>query len=239
MPLNTTLAISIVLGVLATAPCTFAAGPEATESGSLSPALVAYLAEREREFEQISEERRAVLEPLAAWVATARSSGGPIHLTFVCTHNSRRSHMSQLWARAAAAREGLPLTTWSGGTEATAFNPRAVAAMRRAGFEIARTTENSNPIYHVRLGKDLPTQTCFSKPYQAAPNPTADFGAVMVCDDADRRCPLVTGATGRFPIPFVDPKVSDGTPQEAATYDERCAQIAREMLWVMTEAARR
>ena len=39
-------------------------------------------------------------------------------------------------------------------------------------------------------------------------------------------------------MPFVDPKVSDGTPEEAATYDERCAQIAREMLWVMTEASR-
>ena len=48
----------------------------------------------------------------------------------------------------------------------------------------------------------------------------------MVCNDADQKCPTVPGATDRFAIPFVDPKVSDGTEAEAATYDERCAQIA-------------
>jgi arsenate reductase len=204
----------------------------------LLPSLESYLAARETEFDRISTERQAVLEPLATWIRDARAAGRPIDLVFVCTHNSRRSHMAQLWAKAAAAREGIELTTWSGGTEATAFNPRAVAAMDRAGFEVSRTTGNTNPIYHVRLGTDLPIQTCFSKPFAAAPNPTAGIGAVMVCGDADRRCPIVPGAAGRFAMPFVDPKVADGTPEEAATYDERCAQIAREMLWVMTEASR-
>lgn len=203
----------------------------------LLPALDAYLDAREAEFDRIPEERRAVLRPLATWIAKSREAGTPIDLVFVCTHNSRRSHMSQLWARAAAARTGIEATTWSGGTEATAFNPRAVAAMSRAGFEIDQTTGNRNPIYHVRLGEELPVQTCFSKPFAAAPNPAQGFAAVMVCDDADRKCPFVPGATGRFAVPFVDPKVSDGTPEEAATYDERCAQIAREMLWVMTQAA--
>jgi arsenate reductase len=208
------------------------------ERSPLLPAVESYLAAREGEFDRISEDRQAVLQPLATWIAEARAAGRPIDLVFVCTHNSRRSHMAQLWAKAAAVREGIELTTWSGGTEATAFNPRAVTAMDRAGFEVSRTTGNTNPIYHVRLGTDLPIQTCFSKPFAAAPNPTAGIGAVMVCGDADRRCPIVPGAAGRFAIPFVDPKVADGTPEEAATYDERCAQIAREMLWVMTEASR-
>jgi hypothetical protein len=43
----------------------------------------------------------------------------------------------------------------------------------------------------------------------------------------------VKGANFRVAIPYVDPKVSDGKPEEAATYDERCLQIATEMLWVM------
>lgn len=208
----------------------------ATRPGTLSPGLAAYLDHSAGEFDLIDAARREQLQPLADWIADARREGRPIDLIFVCTHNSRRSHMAQLWARAAAAREGIDLTTWSGGTEATAFNPRAVAAMSRAGFEIDRTTPNGNPIYHARLGEGLPVQTCFSKPFAAAPNPTTNFAAVMVCSDADRKCPFVPGAAGRFAIPFVDPKVSDGTPAEAATYDERCAQIAREMLWVMTQA---
>ena len=101
--------------------------------------------------------------------------------------------MSQLWMKAAAESLRLPLTTWSGGTESTAMNPRAVASLRRAGFEITQTTKNNNPIYHVSMGTDTPTQTCFSKPWSSPPNPTRDFFAVMVCNDADQKCPTVPG----------------------------------------------
>ena len=199
----------------------------------LSPKLERYLIQRQAEFDQIDTSRRFVLEPLAKALAKQlQGDQGTADVTFVCTHNSRRSHMSQLWMKAAAESLRLPLTTWSGGTESTAMNPRAVASLRRAGFEIIQTTKNSNPIYHVSMGPDTPTQTCFSKPWSSAPNPTNDFFAVMVCNDADQKCPTVPGATDRFAIPFVDPKVSDGTEAESATYDGRSAQIAREFLWV-------
>ena len=199
----------------------------------LSPKLAEYLNQRQAEFDQIDDSRRIVLEPLAKALAQGlQGDKDTIDVTFVCTHNSRRSHMSQLWMKAAAESLRLPLTTWSGGTESTAMNPRAVASLRRAGFEITQTTKNNNPIYHVSMGTGTSTQTCFSKPWSSPPNPTSNFFAVMVCNDADQKCPTVPGATDRFAIPFVDPKVSDGTEAEAATYDERCAQIAREFLWV-------
>ena len=199
----------------------------------LSPKLEEYLNQRQAEFDQIDASRKIVLEPLAKALAQElQSDKHTVDVTFVCTHNSRRSHMSQLWMKAAAESLQLPLTTWSGGTESTAMNPRAVASLRRAGFEITQTTKNRNPIYHVSMGTNTPTQTCFSKPWSSPPNPTSNFFAVMVCNDADQKCPTVPGANDRFAIPFVDPKVSDGTEAEAATYDERCAQIAREFLWV-------
>ena len=109
-----------------------------------------------------------------------------------------------------------------------------LAAMERAGFRIEKTTDDPNPIYHVRISDEGPASTCFSKVYDGAPNPTQGFAAIMVCSDADRACPSVPGAIARFALPFVDPKISDGTPEEVATYDERCAQIAREMLYVMS-----
>jgi arsenate reductase len=37
----------------------------------------------------------------------------------------------------------------------------------------------------------------------------------------------------RLAIMYRDPKASDGTPEEQATYDARCQQIAAEMNWVM------
>lgn len=225
-----------VLGVLSIATLLIAfSSPARAAGGTLSPEITTYLDAREAEFDLISSERRKALAELSQFIETERSAGRAIQLVFVCTHNSRRSHMSQLWAAAAAERYGIDLTTYSGGTEATAFNPRAVASLKRAGFEIEQTTRGSNPIYHVRMGESIQPITCFSKIYNGAPNPSEDYGAVMVCDQADETCPFVVGMAGRFAIPFVDPKVSDNTPAEAETYDARCAQIAREMLYVMSQ----
>lgn len=199
----------------------------------LIPRVGAYLSDRAGEIDQIPSERRERLKGISAYIRDQRAAGKHARLIFVCTHNSRRSHMAQLWAAAAAGAYGIALETFSGGTEATAFHPHAVEAMRRAGFEIETTSAEVNPVYHVRYGPALPTLSCFSKVYDQPPNPREGFAAVMVCTEADAACPLVAGATGRFTLPYVDPKAADGSHKEAATYDERCRQIAREMLWMM------
>lgn len=187
------------------------------------------------EFEEIGEDHREVLEKVSAYVQSQIRLGKPINLTFICTHNSRRSHMSQIWAQTAAAYYGVPnVIAYSGGTESTAFNPRAVAAMRRSGFKVEKTTEGENPIYHVRYSDERPAMTNFSKVYSSAPNPTKDFCAVMTCSSADRSCPVVRGASLRIAVPFIDPKAFDDTDQEAAKYDERCRQICREMLYIFS-----
>jgi arsenate reductase len=146
--------------------------------------------------------------------------------------------MSQVWAQTAAAYYGLRVETFSGGTEATAFNPRAVAALKRAGFEIAEPGAQNNPHYEVQFLASGEPVTCFSKVYSDPPNPARDFCAVMVCSDADKNCPSVAGAALRVPLHFEDPKSADNTPAEAARYDERCAQIAREMLFVFSRVDR-
>ena len=187
------------------------------------------------EFDLIARQRKEKLEELSAYVRSQNRLGKPANLTFICTHNSRRSHMSQIWAQTAAAYYGIPgVTSYSGGTESTAFNPRAVAAIKRAGFKVEKTTEGENPIYHVRYSDKRHPMTNFSKVYNYAPNPSKDFCAVMTCSSADKACPLVRGAALRVAVPFIDPKAFDGTDQEAAKYDERCEQICREMLYVFS-----
>lgn len=202
------------------------------------PALEEYVAARVAEFDQIDAERRAALRAVAAYVLKCRLAKETARLNFICTHNSRRSHLSQVFATVGARHFGIErVETFSGGTEATAFNPRAIAALRRAGLKIERTTGEQNPVYHVRTGPECTPLTCFSKIYNQAPNPSSDFCAVMTCDDADEKCPLVQGATERVAVTYVDPKVSDDTDKEAATYDARARQIAREMLFVFSEVA--
>lgn len=191
----------------------------------------------EREFDQIPQARKAQLRELGAYIHAKIQTGAPARLTVICTHNSRRSHIGQLWLKAAAVFYGLgKVETYAGGTEATAFNPRAVEAMRKAGFAIAKISDGGNPRYEARLGEDLPSQMLFSKKFSDEPNPQKGFAAVLVCSDADEACPFVPGADGRFAIPYEDPKMFDGTPLESKAYDERCRQIGREMLFAMSQA---
>ncbi len=193
-----------------------------------------YCASLAPEFDEIDPTRKADLEAISNYIIQKRQAGEAVKVTVICTHNSRRSHMGQLWLEAAAAWYGVAeVHSFSGGTEATAFNHRAVAAMQRAGFQIETPDENSNPRYHVTLSAAESPRILFSKRYDDAVNPAQDFAAVMVCTDADEACPIVPGAEKRFAIPYDDPKHFDDTPQEPTKYDERCRQIAREFFYMM------
>ncbi len=211
-----------------------------SNASSLLPELRATVEQRLTEIDEISLERQSVLAPLSDFISGKIASGQPPRLIFICTHNSRRSHMAQLWAQVAAVVFSVPgVETFSGGTEATAFNPRAVGALRRAGFLIDFFTDGKNPIYEVSYKAEMEPMHAFSKVFGQAPNPEEDFAAVMTCSSADAACPIVEGATERIVIPYDDPKAYDGTENEAEKYDERCSQIAAEMLWVFSEVARK
>jgi arsenate reductase (thioredoxin) len=201
---------------------------------ALFPTLQAYADSLTFEFEQIPEERREALRKLAAYVQAQRDSGKTVRLTFICTHNSRRSHMGQIWAAAAAAYYGVDdLETYSGGTEATAFNPRAVAAMERAGFLI-NNPGGDNPRYLIHIKEGDRGLRCFSKKYDDPANPQNQFAAVMTCSQADAECPFIPGASFRLSLPYNDPKEADNTPEEQSRYDERCRQIGREMMYAFS-----
>jgi hypothetical protein len=194
-----------------------------------------YIENRKSEFGQISVERRKELEELTGYLRECRSSGKKANLVFVCTHNSRRSHLSQLWAAVAAAYYGLEnVETFSGGTERTAFNARAVAAIERAGLKTSIASQGENPVYLVSFAEDIEPQKCFSKLFSDSPNPKDNFCAVMTCSSADKSCPNVAGAVKRIAITYDDPKVADDTAEEKSKYDERSAQICRELLYAFS-----
>jgi arsenate reductase len=186
---------------------------------------------------EIPEGRKRALDDVAAFVSSKIHAGEDALLNFICTHNSRRSQMAQLWAAASAAQFGIEgVRTYSGGTETTAFDHRAVAALERAGF-VVQNPGGVNPRYRVSYDPDRPAIECFSKPYDDPANPTVGFAAIVTCAEADQACPVVTGAALRAPIRYEDPKAADGTEQEAAAYDARCLQIATEMLYLFSRVA--
>lgn len=200
----------------------------------MNSALQKYINSLGNGVDEIPKERKSKLTRLADNIRNKKESGEPAKLTFICTHNSRRSHLCQIWAATLAEHFGLKdLEMYSGGTEVTAFNPRAVEAIRRAGFSV-ENPGGDNPHYKVYYDEEKAPLICYSKTFDDDVNPGEDFVAVMTCSDADKNCPVVPGAEFRITIPYEDPKQADDTPQEAQTYDDRCRQIATEMYYMLS-----
>ena len=187
----------------------------------------------------IPDERKKLLENFAEYISSKIKDGKEINLIFICTHNSRRSHMGQIWAQTAAEYFGIPnIRCYSGGTETTAFNPRAVESIQKSGFRIEKRDEANNPLYLVYFSENKEPLKCFSKVYTDPFNPQKEFAAIMTCSDADAKCPVVLGAEKRFPIKYEDPKKFDNTDLESEKYTERFDQIGTEMLYVFNNVVK-
>jgi arsenate reductase len=179
----------------------------------------------------ISAERTTLLNSMADYISVLIQKGESVKLNFICTENSRRSHLSQLLAAAIAHKLNVPVETYSGGTKVSACNPRTVAALRRAGFQIVEDT-GENPHYEVRYADDADPILAYSKLYDAPENPQDSFIAVMVCGHADENCPFIPNAQKRFAVTFDDPKVADDTPEEAAAYDAKIIEIGAQLFYL-------
>ncbi|MDF3027224.1 MAG: protein-tyrosine-phosphatase [Fluviicola sp.] len=193
-----------------------------------------YLDDLRDQFDSISTERKEILAQIATYIRSKKAAGKPADLVYICTHNSRRSHFGQVWAKTAADYYGIDeVNTFSGGTEATAFNRNAINALIRAGFEVKQMTDSENPVYHVLHSEGEPS-VCFSKVYDHASNPASEFAAIMTCSDAEENCPFIPGVELRVGTTYDDPKEFDNTPLQDEKYDERCKQIALETLYAFS-----
>ena len=186
-------------------------------------------------FDSISGDRKKDLEKIANWIATKSKVNDKTEITIICTHNSRRSHFGQVWLQIAARYYGFTkIYVYSGGTEATALNQRALNALKRTGLKIEKIgNDKQNPKFNLYYSKNENPVLLYSKRYDDIQNPKNGFAAIMVCSQADEACPNVPGADVKFAIPYEDPKASDNTPYETARYDETCLKIASEMFYIM------
>ncbi len=184
----------------------------------------------------ITSERKQTLSPLVEYIEEKVDNGESIRLNFICTHNSRRSHLSQIWVQTMAHHFGVPnVSCYSGGTEATALFPMVASTLANTGFEVQMLSEGKNPVYGIKFSENEHPVICFSKRMDDDFNPKSDFAAIMTCSQADEGCPFVPGAEKRIPITYDDPKVFDDTPQQAEKYSERSKQIATEMFYVFSQ----
>jgi hypothetical protein len=202
-------------------------------------------------FDMIDETHRQAGDKIVDWIVANYKPGRLLHLTVICTGNSRRSILGSTMGNIAAAYYGMPeIRFHSGGTAPSAFNPRTIAALKEIGVEVEATGQEAprgepqaaNPVYQVRWGESgepAMVSTEFSKTYFDASNPQSGFAALMVCGEADAACPVVKGASARISMPYLDPKIYDHSPYESRKYAERRDDIGRLLLCVMMQARNR
>ncbi len=184
----------------------------------------------------ITQERKVVLQPLVDFIQEKTTNDQEIRINFICTHNSRRSHLSQVWAQTMATYFNIKnVYCYSGGTEATALFPMVAETLKNQGFQILKLSDTSNPVYAIKYSENEHPVIGFSKLYEDSFNPASQFAAIMTCSQADGGCPFIAGAEKRVPITFEDPKAFDNTPQQAEKYTERSIQIATELFYIFSQ----
>lgn len=186
--------------------------------------------------QEICEDRKVVLQPLVFYIQDKVNNNQIINLNFICSHNSRRSHLAQIWAQFAAAYYNIQnINCYSGGTQETALFPKVAETLSIQGFQIFKIADSNNPIYAIKFDENCLPIIGFSKKYDDAYNPISNFAAILTCSQADDGCPFIAGAEKRIPITYEDPKISDGTTNQTEVYQQRSIEIATEMMYVFSQ----
>lgn len=181
----------------------------------------------------LDENRKSLLLRIAdKIVETYKENDGKVSINFICTHNSRRSQLGQVWTFFAAHYFDLNITAFSGGTEVTAFNRNTVRTLKSVGFTFqVEEFSHQNPVYQVSFEGTKHHILGFSKTFDHEIN-EAPYIAITTCDSADQNCPYIAEALHRFHLPYTDPKYSDGTPEQEAAYLKTNGEVASELYFV-------
>ena len=182
----------------------------------------------------IDSTRKDLLVKIANKIA-ANYSNGIVNINFICTHNSRRSQLGQVWSFFAADYFKLPINAFSGGTEVTAFHRNTVKTLTEVGFKFdVDEFSHTNPIYRISFSDDKPSLLGFSKLYNNIENKTPYF-VLTTCNNADENCPFIPEAIDRFHVPYIDPKHSDDSAIQDETYLKTSGIIAAQMYYLFNE----
>lgn len=183
----------------------------------------------------LTEERKNLLLKIAKGISLEYKKEGVVNLNFICTHNSRRSQLGQVWGFFAANYFNLNISSFSGGTEVTAFYRNTVKTLQSVGFSFHLANfSHQNPKYVISFEGTSKSIFGFSKRFDNEEN-LKPFIAITTCNNADANCPFIPDAIDRFHLPFVDPKSSDSTDLQDESYLKTNQQIAAEVYFIFAE----
>ena len=139
-------------------------------------------------------------------------------IVFICTHNSRRSQLCEVWGSILSKRFNLDLSFFSAGTEKTEVCGEAIKSLERAGIEIG--IGGKIKLMHNQI--ELHSKTLDEIKED-------EFIAIMTCSDAEKNCPVEPRSKKNIKLFYDDPKKYDGTIEASVEYDKTCRLIASEL----------
>jgi len=182
---------------------------------------------------KIDNERIKLLQSIALFILKELKKNDTLNLNYICTHNSRRSQLAQVWSSYAANYFKLKnINSFSGGTAVTTFFRNTVKTLQEVGFKFQILEfSHQNPKYLISYEDCLSPIIGFSKLYDNEHN-KKPFIAITTCSNADENCPFIPDAIQRFHLPFNDPKSFDNTLYQSEKYLEANKQIAGEIHYI-------
>ena len=183
----------------------------------------------------LEKDRKDKLVELAQIIKINHEQQNTVKITFICTHNSRRSQFSQVWAHVSSLYFKLDfIKPFSGGIEIDTVNLNVINSLINTGLKIEKTLRGK-AIYQLKSFKKDKGINLYSKVYNSKLNPSEHFIAIMTCSDADQMCPVIKGAYKKISLPYSDPRVADNTGLEKEVYNQTCSIIAEEMFYLMKQ----
>lgn len=182
----------------------------------------------------IAEDRKNYLLKIAETIAKEYAKNEVVNLTFICSQNSRRSQLAQVWGFFAASYFKLNILSFSGGIEITSFNRSTIKTLQKAGFHFQLSDfSHQNPKYEISFDGTKKHIIGYSKLIEHPENPS-NFIAITTCSNVDTNCAYI-GANYCFQLPIEDPKRSDGTLLQEERYMEINKQISGEIYFIFNE----
>jgi len=182
---------------------------------------------------KIDESRANLLQEIGMFINNRFKEDKQINLNFICTHNSRRSQLAQIWSCYATNFYKIKkIENFSGGTAVTAFFRKTVKTLQEVGFKFQlQEFSHQNPKYLIHYKNCTNPIVGFSKLYDHENN-KKPFIAITTCSQANENCPFIPDAIQRFHLPFIDPKIFDNTLSQSEKYLETNKQIAGEIHYI-------
>tara|TARA_B100001079_G_scaffold142196_1_gene121790 strand:+ start:344 stop:916 length:573 start_codon:yes stop_codon:yes gene_type:complete len=143
------------------------------------------------------------------------------NIVFLCTHNSRRSQLCQVWGSILSKIYNIDLKFNSAGTEKTEVHKTIFYCFSNVGIEI-----KDSKIFYGDLSLSL-----HSKVLEEIQSDK--FISIMTCSDAEKSCPSDSRSIRNISMIYQDPKIFDDTEKEREEYSKTSKLIAEELNYII------